>query len=430
MKNFNLKYTILENDGNSSIIDEEINIEESSCGQVIALKIENKKKFIENFFHCIKQGHSPLVINPYVSQIDALTFAKIKNASFLITDEQTFQLDMSDEGPLRIMTCSSGTTSKDGEIKSFEFDIKKSLKNSEAHDKSLEIEKTSNILFPLPLNHSFGTVIGMLGSTANNHHLITFEKSPTNDQILDAISKFEIDILYLTPSLLRLLNKYLKRKKSIYPKQIKISIGASHLFASDLKEIKTYFPNAKLYYTYGLSEMGPRVSTYKIPDDILSIPTLSGLLPIGECIEDVWMRVEDGKLLIKSQYAHNQITNQEIDSNDEAKLINDQIYILGRSDHTINYAGVNIYPEEIESLITQVIPMEFIIGPKQSKLYGQVPILIVESSEDHTTLLDVIAPLIPSYIQINEVQALAKFPRTSMGKIKRQEILKLLDLKQ
>ncbi|EQC47664.1 class I adenylate-forming enzyme family protein [Bacteriovorax sp. Seq25_V] len=432
MNKLELNYTILKENGESEKVIDSITLDENAKGQIMALKIEDKKKLIENFFQCLQQGHSPLIINPQVSQIDGQIFANIKNASFLITDENTFQFDHTPNKAQRIITCSSGTTSKSGNIKSFEFELSKSLGNGFAHEKSLNISNGSNILFPLPLTHSFGSIIGLLGSASSKHHLVCFDKTPTNEKLYESIERFDIDVLYLSPSLLRLFNKYLKRKKIINERAIKISIGAAHLYQDDLTQIKKSFPNSSLFYTYGLSEMGPRVSTFEVPSDITKTPNLSGLLPIGKAIDGVKMRVHDGKLMVQSLYAHADLAAKEIDSNDQASDIEGNIYILGRTDHTINYAGVNIYPEEIESLISKVIKEDFIIGPRPSSLYGAIPILIIESEglreEVKLQLLEEIAQLIPNYIQINEIHTLKSFPKTNMGKIKRQEILKHLDL--
>ncbi len=104
------------------------------------------------------------------------------------------------------------------------------------------------------------------------------------------------------------------------------------------------------------------------------------------------------------------------------------IYMLGRKDDVINYGGVKISPEEIESM---VIRSDMIADcaciPVDDPLTGQAPklFIVLNSDEEYdaksfkvflSEVLD--ANKQPKYIEIID-----KIPRTFNGKIKRKDLM-------
>jgi len=103
------------------------------------------------------------------------------------------------------------------------------------------------------------------------------------------------------------------------------------------------------------------------------------------------------------------------------------VYMLGRKDDVINFGGVKISPEEIES---QVIKSEMIRDcacvPADDAITGQAPKLFItlEPGADYdakafqTFLAKVLdANKLPKYVEIID-----EIPRTFNGKIKRNEL--------
>jgi long-chain acyl-CoA synthetase len=397
----------------------EISIENPKCEKFQVLSIADKEELVSTYINCLNNSITPIIVNPDIPKTKSDELSK------------RFEEFHYEKMKIGHVTCSSGTTSSGGPIKAFHFELESPLANSRAHYSSLNIETSANILFPMPLTHSFGVVVGILGTLELSHNLYTFNETPKNDILIKAIAENDIDLLYLTPTLARLLMKFMKRKKLKVEKDLKISIGAAHIYKSEILDLMNYFPNAELFYTYGLSEVGPRVSTLqcgKLNDNNLD-RLESETLPIGEALKGIQLEIIESTLYVKSDYANTAIKGQSYNTQDEASTLGHDIFLRGRADNTINFAGVNIYPQEIEPIINKLTERKSVLIGMPSKLQGEVPILVIEASTgfqqsfDQTKFIEALSLEVPSNFHPQRIYFLEKFPTTNMGKIKRKQIL-------
>lgn len=366
----------------------------------------SKSQFLENYCQIINQGECALVMNPKIpDSIRRIIQAKIQDK---YADLSTGHI-----------LCSSGTTSKEGIPKSFYFPIQKAIGNATAHSDSLAIDKESKVLFPLPLSHSFGVVVGIWGSLVRNTQTYIFDQDFSVSDLFDALTRFEINILYLTPSLARQMIKFSKRTKKPIHCPNKISIGSSILFYEDVFALRKIFPGAELFYTYGLTEMGPRVSTFKIEE----IDNKSGLIPIGYALTGVEITGED-ELKVSSIYCAKEFENSLYATQDEIEQTEMGPLIKGRKDDTIIYQGINIYPAEIEVIVQDMEDVDEValIGA-DSKLHGQVPVLVVKGQMSQESIFDCLKNHLPESHLPKKIIFIDEFPKTSLGKIQR-EVLK------
>ena len=92
---------------------------------------------------------------------------------------------------------------------------------------------------------------------------------------------------------------------------------------------------------------------------------------------------------------------------------------LGRADFVINSGGLKISPEEIEGQISSIIKKPFFIHGKEGSKWGQVPVLIIETSPfDPSELLEEIQMHTSKNKAPKEVYFLDKFVLTQNGKTK------------
>jgi len=413
-------YIILNQEGSQeTTLVKSLNRTNSKAKSIQIICQENKAELIEDYFTCLNSQITPIIVNPGIPS------EKLKQLEAKLLENHY------DNSPLGHVTCSSGTTSSNGPIKAFHFELDRPIENSQAHYKSLEIDDSKKILFPMPLTHSFGVVVGLLGTQCFGHKLYTFNTTPKNNILLEAIENNDIEVLYLTPTLARLLMKFMKRKKLTINRSLKISIGSAHIYKSELKELMNFFPHSDFYYTYGLSEVGPRVSTLKCGNKESNIlEAITGeTLPIGEALAGIKLDIIDNCLHVHSQYSNTGINSEYFNTQDEAQSIDDRIYLRGRIDNTINFAGVNIYPQEIEPIINQITNKKCILLGMPSKLQGEVPVLVIEALNDFETSFDQknfiqqLSKELPINFHPQRIFFLEEFPTTSMGKIKRKEVL-------
>lgn len=99
---------------------------------------------------------------------------------------------------------------------------------------------------------------------------------------------------------------------------------------------------------------------------------------------------------------------------------------IGRYDHIINSGGVKMNPEEIEAKLT-AIDFPFIIASEKDPALGERVILVLENVKgepipNYKSAFD----QLEKYERPKKMYTLSKFPYTETGKIKRGDVLKVL----
>ncbi|MAZ48672.1 MAG: hypothetical protein CME65_08910 [Halobacteriovoraceae bacterium] len=371
------------------------------------LKGQCRKNLIQDYVEILNSGEVPIVVNSKLPK--------------LVKEEMILKIKSHfDANELGHILCTSGTTS---DPKSYFFKIENALANAKAHNKSLGLRGGEKVLFPLPITHSFGIVVGILASLDLKSDTYFLEETDSVLEVLNILKKQKFDILYLTPSLLRQLNRFIKRNSQELIAPRKISIGSSSLLYEDLETIKQAFPESEIFYTYGLTEMGPRVSTFKV--DSLRV----GRIPIGLALDGIEWKVTD-RLLIKSPYSAIEYQNQFFDSSDKVEKVEENLYITGRLDDIIIYQGININPLEIEQLLKSINVDAVVIGAT-SEMYGEVPIMVLEESSipsvDQEKIFEFLKIKLPESHIPKKIVTIQKFDRTEMGKIQRSKIKSSLE---
>lgn len=370
------------------------------------IQSKDPRAFIQNYFNAICANKNPFVLKP----------------DSVILNE--FKVDRESNIGHYLMT--SGTT---GSPKSYFFSLQSAYENAKAHNDSIGALKGSNVLFPLPVYHSFGVTVGVWGTVALNANSYFFSVTPAIEEIIEASVKYEIDILYLTPAHVRLLIKnrtliesFIKNRN--YPK--KISIGAAPIFQSELYQLMSIFKKSEIYHTYGLTELGPRVSTFYAGNfENPNIEDIFKLTSLGTAIDGVKLKI--GKqLLVSSLYKSEDISEEYFDTNDTIQEDKGRIYFSNRIGQIINYSGKTIYPEEVESLfIKNELIENCCLIPVKSDLYGEIPVLIIAPTSNFTDddFYKSIKGSIPKSYMPMEFFTISKIPLTSMGKIQRSKVL-------
>ena len=121
--------------------------------------------------------------------------------------------------------------------------------------------------------------------------------------------------------------------------------------------------------------------------------------------------------------------------NPDRVVTNDLVSILsatefiwnGRIDNVINSGGIKIFPEQIEEKLADKIANRFFIGSMKDKILGEKIILIVEGEENK--IEDMIFRDLAKYEKPKAIFYIPKFMETETGKIKRKEIMEILEIK-
>lgn len=193
-----------------------------------------------------------------------------------------------------------------------------------------------------------------------------------------------------------------------------VIIGGGEI-SPQLETMLVDMPNA-LYATYGMTETISHIALRRINGTQKS--ALFVALPGISLSTD-----RRGCLVIHAP----RISEQPLITNDLAELTdNCSFKWLGRYDNIINRGGKKLIPEEIEKKLQPLIPQRFYIAARPDQKYGQVPVLVIESTEavpdEDKTLLESFAQLCSHDELPTEIIRIPKFAETGSGKIKRERI--------
>lgn len=99
------------------------------------------------------------------------------------------------------------------------------------------------------------------------------------------------------------------------------------------------------------------------------------------------------------------------------------LHIVGRADDMVVVGGENVYPDEVEAVIAEVEGVEesAVVGADDADL-GQVLVAYVTGDVDADSVREVCGDRLPSYKVPRRVHVVDELPRTSTGKVVRDEL--------
>lgn len=211
----------------------------------------------------------------------------------------------------------------------------------------------------------------------------------------------------------------------------KIVVSGEILSAAHAERFAAAFPEADIYSVYGLTEASPRVAA--LPPKMFA----SKYGSIGKPIENVELRLEgerqcEGRLFVRSPgimrgYLGNEsLTKQKIvggwlDTGDIARRDADgYYYILGRADGMIIRSGINIYPEEMETLLKQDERVrECLFYAENDGALGKRLCVKMAAEITKEEAFEICAAKLPSFARPQKIEIVGSLLKTASGKVRR-----------
>lgn len=182
----------------------------------------------------------------------------------------------------------------------------------------------------------------------------------------------------------------------------KIIIGGAKISES-LKNQLLPLPNS-IYETYGMTETVSHIAAKKVQDPFFTV------LPNTSIFKD-----DRGCLVINAPH----VSLEPVITNDLVDLVSEtQFNFIGRIDSVINSGGVKLFPESIESKLSEHIKERFFLIGSPDSLLGQKVVLVVEGPRKE--LGDTIFNQLTSFEKPKEIRFIPKFKETESGKIMRK----------
>ena len=130
----------------------------------------------------------------------------------------------------------------------------------------------------------------------------------------------------------------------------------------------------------------------------------------------------NGELIIRE----NPISGSEFKTRELVELKSESEFKwLGRTDNIINSGGVILIPEEIENKISKLISIEFVLIGLPDNKFGQKIVLVTQ--EPFKIEIEKLNKKLSKFEKIKEFKIIDCFPKTESGKIKRKEIMNILN---
>jgi len=155
-----------------------------------------------------------------------------------------------------------------------------------------------------------------------------------------------------------------------------ISMGGEIVDQAILDRLAQLYPEARIRHIYASSEAGAGIV---VSDGRAGFD--AGLLDrAGKAVS---LRIEDGRLFIRSRYGNQAETGQWIDTGDLVERRGDRVYFCGRAGNTmINVGGQKAFPPDIEAhLMSHPKVVWAQVTARRAPLVGHLPVAAVVLSE-------------------------------------------------
>lgn len=243
------------------------------------------------------------------------------------------------------------------------------------HDFTCLVEKfrkqrPPTVAIPFLMIDHFGGINTLLAITSGLGTVVTVsDRSPS--KICEAIEKYKVELLPVTPSFLNLLIASKIYEKYNLSSLTRISYGTEIMPQPTLDRARKIFPQVLFLQTYGLSEVGVLHSQSR--NDGSTWVRVGG--------DGFQVQVRNNILWVKSSYAMIGYLNAPSDfdeqgwfnTHDQVEVDGEYIRILGRDTDLINVGGQKVYPAEIESAILELENIEDVtVYSEVNPILGQI----------------------------------------------------------
>ena len=438
---------------------------EKTTNKTVAILLENRIEFLQIFAGAAMAGWVCVPLDLKWKQDELEARLELANPSIVITSEQykmselpringtvlsinkwnqmvdnqlnTYHSSESVQNHPFYMGFTSGST---GEAKAFLRAQDSWVHSFDCNLHDFHMKNNDTVLLAGTLVHSL-FLYGAISALYLGQTVYLIEKFIPN-HVLSILEQENISVMYTVPTMLEALYK----EESVIEQEIKIISSGAKWEAEAKQKVKTVFPYAKRYEFYGASEL----SFVTALTDVESERKASS---VGKPCHNVQIRIcnakgkelkqgEIGTIYVKSdQFFMGYLLNGDLScqvTEDGWMTVHDIgyqdeegfLYIVGREKNMILFGGINIFPEEIESVLgTHPNVDEIVIVGVKDGYWGEKPVAIVKGKGTKQELKRFCLQHLSSFKIPREWYFIDEIPHTSSGKIAR-EVAKHIVVKQ
>lgn len=311
--------------------------------------------------------------------------------------------------------------------------------------RALEFSTKDRLLLVLPMFHSFTLTVCILVPICAGAKIVIIKSVQPFQKVLRSILFNRITIIVGIPQLFDIFkNLSLPAILQLFLRVRVCISGAAPLGLGTLEAFKEKFKRISLLEGYGLTEASPVVSLNPLqgirkPGSI-GLPLPGVETKVVEDDESEAERDEIGELIVKGPNVMLGYFNQDEETKktikggwlftgDMAKIDSDNyIYIVGRKKEMIITHGMNVYPQEIENVLsTHPKIKEVAVVGKKDKSKGEVPVAFVVLHKDNQSseseIVDYCKGKLANYKIPRLIEFKEELPKTPTGKILKRKLV-------
>jgi long-chain acyl-CoA synthetase len=343
--------------------------------------------------------------------------------------------DLDIDDPALVLQTSGST----GRPKGVQLTIRNLSANYDPTYRWIGVGKSDVILLTLPIfnTYALNQGINMMAMTGATMRLL---RRFSCDNVRRALDDSSPTFLPLVPTMLSRLYK----EGVVYEKPIILGIGAAASPAQIAQDAWNVFPNAFLFFGYGLTEGTAIASQNRVGTRDANNGDLSSagvVVPgVSVCLAPSEEPDGRGEILIRGE----SVFSAYIGTDDEMPVVDGWLHtgdiglfdegrlsIVGRKRELIIRGGQNIYPGEVERLISahDSVLEAAVVGVPHPDL-GEVPVAFVVLRNGFAVtpeaLIDWIRPHAAGFKIPIELHIVETMPKTPTGKIRKLDLRELV----
>lgn len=299
-------------------------------------------------------------------------------------------------------------------------------------------------IIPLPISHSHGLRCCFANILAGGT-IVLINGLTRIDIFFQLLDKYKVTSIDISPNAATILLKLAKDKIKNYAQQLRyIQIGTAKLSEALKDELVSTFPNTHLYNFYGSTESGRSCvldfSLYTDKPNCIGLPTINSHIIFTDSNKQIINASSDNPGLLASSGPMNMDYYWNADSLTNEVLVDgyiytndlgytdDQgfVYLLGRNNDVINFNGIKIAPEEIESIAVQYSSVtDACCIPIITEAQNQIPKLFISVDPTNFNMTE-FRSFLSKHIDSNklpkQIEITSQIPRSTNGKLLRNKL--------
>ncbi len=378
----------------------------NSTGRRLAICLEDPAEWLSLCLFLRERGASVAPIHPSTPLSAAQRLAARLDCHVLFYQRLDAPHAVAERGPDEeavLVQLSSGTT---GEPKAIERTWKSVRREVERYVERFDAAASMTPLIACPVTHSYGLISGVLAALSRGVTPVVLT-SVNPKYVIRRALETPRSVLYASPTLLNVVVRLLSHAERLPA----VMTSGAPLGNAGFEQLVRRCE--RVFQQYGCSELG----CVTLNDDVRAPAELGVPLP--------HLRVSAGESASAPREIVVHVDGRAVATRDLGYISERGVCFVSRLDDTINVAGINVYPQEVEEAILAFSGIQEAVVYKRADLYAGERVCLQFTAErridPHELRAWCAERLSPFQVPL-ELRQVPAIPRLANGKVSRRAL--------